>query len=63
MRITDVSPAEGPTSGGDLVTVTGANFPERPLVDFGALRASTIVTATDSFIVLQAPGELPDWSM
>jgi hypothetical protein len=59
MRITDVSPAEGPSSGGDLVTVTGDNFPERPLVDFGELRAATIVTATDSFIVLQAPRGTP----
>ena len=59
MRITDVSPAEGPTAGGDLVTITGDNFPERPQVFFGELRASTIVTATGGFLVVRAPQGAP----
>ncbi|MCP3975814.1 MAG: S8 family serine peptidase [bacterium] len=54
-QITNVHPAEGPVSGGTLVTITGVNFPEHPLVDFGDVRASSIVSNTDKLIIVSTP--------
>ena len=42
-------------SGGTLVTITGVNFPEHPLIDFGAVRASSIVSNTDKLIIVSTP--------
>jgi subtilisin family serine protease len=55
MQITEVHPNEGPTAGGTLVTITGRNFPDLPLVDFGDTRGGSIISSTDKFIVLPTP--------
>lgn len=60
-QITNVHPAEGPVSGGTLVTITGVNFPEHPLIDFGDVRASSIVSNTDKLIIVSTPRGTVGW--
>lgn len=55
MSITDVSPAQGPTSGGILVTITGRNLPEVADVYFGNRRAETVSIMAPTFIVVDVP--------
>jgi subtilisin family serine protease len=55
MQIAEVHPNEGPTAGGTLVTITGKNFPDLPLVEFGDTRSGSIISSTDKFIVLPTP--------
>jgi ELWxxDGT repeat protein len=54
LRITSVSPASGPVSGGTRVTIRGANFPANAKVRIGGQLAS-IVSLTPSEIVATAP--------
>ena len=37
------------------MTITGKNFPDLPLVDFGDTRGGSIISSTDKFIVLPTP--------
>ena len=55
MRITDVDPVSGPTSGGTLVTITGAELPSNPTVWFADQRADVVVVAAPTVIVVDAP--------
>ncbi|HUX33533.1 MAG TPA: IPT/TIG domain-containing protein [Gemmatimonadaceae bacterium] len=57
--ITAITPANGPTTGGNSVTITGANFGTSPAVTFG-LATATVTSATATSIVVTAPpGEGP----
>jgi subtilisin family serine protease len=55
MSVTDVSPAQGPTSGGILATVTGRNLPELADVYFGNRRAETVSIMAPTFVVVDVP--------
>jgi hypothetical protein len=55
MRITDVDPPRGPSAGGTLVTISGAELPDDPTVWFGDARASIVTVAAPTFIVVDAP--------
>ncbi|MDC3378865.1 IPT/TIG domain-containing protein [Planctomycetota bacterium] len=52
--ITSISPAKGPTKGGDQVTVQGTNLPVNPAVTVSG-RSATIVSSTSTQIVLVTP--------
>ena len=61
MRITGVTPAEGPVAGRTLVTITGANLPELPDVFFGDERAQVVSVVAPTFIVVDTPPGEPGW--
>lgn len=53
--VTSVSPGEGPTTGGTIVTILGANFAEATSVSFGPNTTSNFVLASDERIVVVSP--------
>ncbi len=54
MTVTGVSPASGPTQGGQQVVVTGSSFASNPKVTFGGA-AATVTNAASGIIVVQTP--------
>jgi hypothetical protein len=52
--VTGLSPNQGPTSGGNTVTVTGSNLAQTTAVLFGAVPAAFTVIS-DNHVVAQAP--------
>lgn len=59
LAITDISPSEGPSTGGILVTITGRNLPELVDVYFGDRRAEIVSVMAPTFIVVDAPNGTP----
>jgi hypothetical protein len=56
--VTGVSPAEGPTSGGTKVTITGSGFDEAIAVDFGSVAAQSFeVNPAGTSITAESPKE------
>ncbi|HEV8063505.1 MAG TPA: IPT/TIG domain-containing protein, partial [Acidimicrobiales bacterium] len=53
--ITGVSPGEGPTSGGNLVTITGTSFTGATAVDFGSRAASDVTVQSDGALTAVVP--------
>ena len=53
-----ISPATGPSSGGTLVDLLGADFGTSPVVRFGGVEAQ-VVDATTSSLVVRAPAHAP----
>jgi len=58
MRITSVSPAVGPASGGTQIVVSGQNLPANPTVMIGQ-SAATIVSASPTQIIAKTPAGTP----
>lgn len=57
MAIHGVEPASGPTAGGTPIAITGAGFPEGPVVYVGALAATGVVRIDEGRIeALTPPG-------
>jgi hypothetical protein len=54
----EISPATGPSSGGTLVDLQGADFGTAPVVRFGGVEAQ-VVDATTSSVVVRAPAHAP----
>jgi hypothetical protein len=55
IRITDVDPPFGPTAGSTLVTITGVELPEDPIVWFRDRTATVVAVAAPTFIVVETP--------
>src|SRR6185312_8219621 len=53
--VTSLSPVQGPSAGGTLVTVTGTNFAAGDTVDFGAVAASTVTVSSPTSLVATSP--------
>ncbi|MHC5541319.1 IPT/TIG domain-containing protein, partial [Singulisphaera rosea] len=53
--VTGVAAPEGPSSGGDTVTITGTGFTGATQVDFGGVPASRVVVNSDSQITAVSP--------
>jgi alpha-tubulin suppressor-like RCC1 family protein len=53
--VTKVSPREGPTSGGQTVTITGANFGDATAVSFGTHAATSYTQNSSNSITATAP--------
>ena len=53
--VTALSPASGPTTGGDALTLTGTGFAGTPGVTVGGLAATSIVVVSDTQITATAP--------
>ena len=53
--VTALSPANGPTAGGTVVTITGANFTGATAVKFGATPATTFTVNLPTQITATAP--------
>ncbi len=53
--VTGVSPMAGPTTGGTLVTITGANLAGATAVDFGTTAVTSFLTDTADQITLSSP--------
>lgn len=53
--VTSVSPNTGAAAGGDLVTITGANFTGATLVEFGATAATEFTVISDTKIAVITP--------
>jgi len=58
-KVTSVSPAQGPASGGTSVVITGANFKEGAGVAFGQAVASNVVVENANRITAVAPAHYP----
>ncbi|MEV5482602.1 MULTISPECIES: IPT/TIG domain-containing protein [Streptomyces] len=56
--LTTLSPASGPTSGGNVVTISGSNLAGVISVNFGA-NSATVLSNTASQVVVIAPAGLP----
>jgi hypothetical protein len=57
--VTGVNPANGPTSGGTQVTITGTNFAGTTQVSFGSVRVSSFtVVNSNTSITATAPAEV-----
>ncbi|MFZ5637891.1 MAG: IPT/TIG domain-containing protein [Pseudomonadota bacterium] len=54
--ITAISPAQGPTTGGTLVTITGSGFTGATAVQFGVVGANP-VTVTDTEVTVLSPAQ------
>ena len=53
--ITGVAPASGKTSGGDIVVISGSDFIDTPVVEFGGVAGSvTFVSSTELSVVTPA---------
>jgi IPT/TIG domain-containing protein/FG-GAP repeat protein len=52
-----VSPSSGPTTGGTVVTISGANFTGATVVGFGNTAATGVTVNSDSQITATAPAE------
>lgn len=53
--VTSVSPSQGPTTGGTIVTILGGNFTDATSVSFGATTTANFVLASDDRIVVVSP--------
>jgi len=53
--VTSVSPATGPTTGGTVVTITGADFTGATAVNFGTTAATTFTVNSATQIVATSP--------
>ena len=53
--VTGVSPASGPTTGGTPVTITGTDFTNVSLVNFGSVPATSFTVDSDTQITAIAP--------
>jgi large repetitive protein len=53
--VTAVNPAEGPTSGGSTVIVTGSGFTGASTVDFGSVPADNVIVTGDTSLTATAP--------
>ncbi|MGH9089856.1 MAG: IPT/TIG domain-containing protein [Acidimicrobiales bacterium] len=53
--ITGVSPTQGPTNGGTLITITGTNFITVTAVRFGYNQATTLTTVTAGQVTVRDP--------
>jgi sugar lactone lactonase YvrE len=54
-RVQAVSPGAGPTSGGTVVTISGANFGDATEVRFGGAQANAFEVRSQSTIIATAP--------
>ena len=61
MTIASINPAEGPTAGHTLVTITGRNLPELPEVFFGDRTGEIVSVVASTFIVVDTPPGNPGW--
>jgi subtilisin family serine protease len=59
LRIVDIDPDEGPTSGGILVTITGRNLPELVDIYFAERRAQLVSVMAPTFVVVDLPPGTP----
>lgn len=59
LRIVDIDPDEGPTSGGILVTITGRNLPELVDIYFAERRAQLVSIMAPTFVVVDLPPGTP----
>lgn len=57
--VLDVSPSQGGSTGGTIVTITGVNFTGATSVSFGAVSTSNIVVVDSTEIVVVAPAGAP----
>ncbi len=55
--VTGVSPAVGPTYGGNSVTIVGTNFTGATAVKFGSLAATSFTVESSTSIIATAPAE------
>jgi hypothetical protein len=55
--VTAIAPPNGPTSGGTVVTITGANFTGTSQVSFGIVPASAFTVNSDTSITATSPAE------
>jgi IPT/TIG domain len=53
--VTGVSPASGPTAGGNTVTITGTGFTNASAVSFGPAAATSFTVSSDTQITATAP--------
>jgi hypothetical protein len=53
--VTGITPTSGPSTGGTVVTVSGAHFTGATQVYFGAVAASTFTVTSDTTITATAP--------
>ena len=54
-KVTAVSPASGPSTGGTSVTITGSGFTGATVVDFGPSTPATFSVSNDTTILATAP--------
>lgn len=57
--ITNVNPNSGPTTGGNVVTITGLNFLGATTVKFGATSALSFIVLSDTMIIAVVPAGVP----
>lgn len=57
--VTSVVPNQGPTTGGNVVTINGTNFTGAIAVKFGSTPALSFIVVSDSVIVAIAPPGVP----
>ena len=55
LAVTGVSPASGPTTGGNTVTITGTDLTNVSLVNFGSVSATDFTVDSDTQITAVAP--------
>ena len=60
VTVTDVSPKEGPATGGTVVTITGTNFTDDAVVHFGATIATGVTVHSPTSISATAPPGVTD---
>ena len=53
--VTSISPTQGPTGGGTVVTVTGTNFASGATVSFGGVAATGVTVASATSLTATAP--------
>lgn len=56
--VTEVSPSEGDTAGGTVVTISGTHLREPLFVRFGTEQA-TVLESTDTSVTVESPGHEP----
>jgi hypothetical protein len=57
--VTDVSPTQGPETGGNTVTITGTGLGEGASVFFGGTPAWRVIPESDTEIIAISPAEQP----
>ncbi len=57
--LTAISPIQGPTNGGTLVTLTGSNFTGATEVDFGITPGTNLTVVNETTITVDAPAQSP----
>lgn len=57
--IATIAPAGGPTTGGTVVTITGAGFVNPPAVTFGGVPAATVVFVSATQVTATTPAGAP----